>query len=481
MSTTLSPTPVQINSSRYARNTVPVVTVTTSESEMIRARLYLHGENSPLYTASYTPDFDGKAYIDLRGVYDDYLATVMPTGNVTAQADGVKQFDLVVDGSSSGALATYTFYVANSLLSSPESFGEFAAGHFLTNQPTEKITDLDSPEYLTWYDHQGDWYVSVRFYLKAGGYEDHVLHTDTAEGIFTMDVSYSELIKVSSVLPADLLGYYDVIAFNSKDTELARQRYIYFERTGREKCFLFVNALGGIDTMVCQGANTLQPETTHHIGRFSDTFRALDDTDDVRRWNQTTGPMPWSWRDWIHEILTAKQGAALHIPSNGSRLAIVVTSSDISMADSGQLGSASFTYMLSSTANIVSQNEHDTTLHASVASEAEEMDDVTEKETMDWEEGETGFYTEIADVPSDKLYISFDPTETAVIYVLINGTLATEIQCGTARIPVVIETQPGDTVTFETQDTPVGSLTVNYYIDEEYTSQNESAQEETES
>lgn len=456
------------NNETYARNTVPDIIITASD-EIVTAVLSLFGGET-LYTGQYTPNFSNNVNIDLRGIYDEYLATEMPGASaVTTQYQHRLKFQCVVTGSESGAIGTYEYYVCNSTLLSSSTFATFASSRFMTNQPYEKFTCLDSPEYLTWYDHQGDWYVNVRFYTRGGGQENILLVDDAAIGVYTMDVSYSRLIQLSEYLPSQLLTYYDVIVYNNKDVELARQRYVYFERTGREKFYLFVNALGGVDTLICQGANSLQPEITHNIGRLSDAFVALDDTLDVRVWSQTIGPMPWRWRDWIYELVSAKQGAVL--VDGDARRPIVISGCEIGMADDGQLASASFLYRLSDITNTLSQNERDMSLHASVADEAsDELDDLTETEELTWEDGQQGYSASI-EVPATKLYVTFDPSETGTVYVLINGQLETEVNCATARRPFILETTSGDLVTFEMQDEPAGDIVVNYYTDETYTSQ----------
>ena len=465
MSATITPSTAQMNGMVYARNTVPVITV-SSQDEMITAELYiLSGSRTPIYTANYALDFDNQATIDFRGIYDDWLASSVPTsGNLLAQAGAVEQFSIDVTGSSSGHIATYTFYVANSIFKGDgtiSAFHNFLIGRFLTNQPAEKITDMDAKEWLSWYNYGQSMTLKVRFYPKTGDHADYTVQTGSSAGIFTANVSYSRLIALSAYLPDQLHPYYDLVMIDSKGSEVMTQRYIYQERTGNEKYFLFVNALGGIDTLICQGANTMQPEATFSIGRFGGQYVPVDDADNVRRWQQNLGQLPWKQRNWVHELLTAKQAAKQYDHESGNYYDIVITGMDLGMGDSGQLASGGFTYMRSDAENVIGQEERDTTLHQSVADGSQPFDDLTTQEVLAFEasQGGSGYETEAVEINATHVYVTIGGT--ASVYYSINGGTAVEITPA-SRMPVVVEIAPGDEIQFSCQD-EAPDVVLNYY------------------
>lgn len=376
----------------YAKNEVPAFVISTGDT--LLATLSIGG--ATIYQGSYSPDFNGQITIDFKGVYDAYLSTMIPSAavNEITHNEYIKQFTATfyeLDGeSTTGDPASISWKVANAKLNSATPFNTWCESNFLTNQPLEKVTNYESPEWLTWIGKTGRKYTTlkVRFYPKAGGNVDAVVCTnyiDNTDGCFSANVRYSRIIQLANVVASRLNGYYDLILFDDHGDEMCRQRYIYEERSGREKYFLFVNALGGIDTLICDGENVLQPDTTHNIGRFDDHFRALDDTDEQRMWTQNTGLMPNKYRNWVYELLTEKQGAQKYDPEAMDYYEIVVASSEISMSDHGQLAEASFAYILNDTDDVMIDTERsvDRSLHQSVADEAEEMrDDIQEMELV---------------------------------------------------------------------------------------------------
>lgn len=467
------------NNHIYARNTVPTVTVTGCAGE-ITAELWVFGDNAPTYVASYLPDFADRVRIDFRGLYEDYMRTDFPLAQVSeTQFSYMIAFSMVVK-EGTDTLATYDYYVANALLNSSTAFQDWAAASFLTNQPLEKRTTMDAPEFLTWLDATyGDLTLKALFYPKSGGVESVTVLTETATGCRTVNVGYKRLIHMSQYLPGQLKGYYDIALFDGKGTELCRQRYVYKERTGRESYYCVVNALGGIDTLTCLGENTLQPEMALNTGLLDGGFTAIDDMENHRSWLQLTGQMPWRERDWLYELMDMRQGSWKYDGTN--YIPIVVTGAEIGMGDSKQTASASFTYRLRNATRAISDTERavERTLHASVAGEAEELDDLTAQAVLAFSPSQGGGYaTEAVAIPASRVYVTVEATST--VYVIVNGSVETEIDPA-SRMPVVVEIDPGDEVSFDSQDEIV-TVTVNYYPDETYlASQTAPAQEQTES
>ena len=212
------------------------------------------------------------------------------------------------------------------------------------------------------------------WYPTSGGHIDAVVKS-AAAGCFTVNVSYGRVRSLTNGLPSKLHGYYDLILC-SGNAELCTQRYILEETTGHEHYFEMANALGGVDTLICVGENTLQPELEHNIGRFGRQYKPLDDSDNTRKWSQRTGMVPYRWRDWIYELLSMPHVARKYDPNTATGFDIVVCESDISMGDNGQLAEATFSYMPADTDNVISDGERadDRTLHQSVANQAENIE-----------------------------------------------------------------------------------------------------------
>ena len=468
----LIPTQAPTEGATYAKNTVPPTILSTQVA--ITALLYVYGDNAPLITASYFPDFSNVVTIDFGEIYKSVLNSELPDNGdeVVLQYTYRIKFRLLLSDANSNN-TEIDFWVCNALLKSATAFETWAQANFLTNQPLEKTTNYESPEWLTYLDlaEKGNRIVIGRFYPKEGGMVDCIVKEDEGAGCFSVNVNYSRLIPMVARLPHQLKGYYDIILTDGELNEICRQRYIYAERSGREKYFLFVNALGGIDTLICDGANTLQPETTHNIGRFGKRYVALDDTDDVRQWNQETGMVPYRQRSWIHELLTAKQGAEKYDPELEIYQAIVVTSSDISMSDNGQLASGTFGYMLNETVNVIADNERpDRSLHQSVADQAEELHDDTRQVVLAFaDDGNGGYETEDAEITATKLYVEFDDSitdaRTIPVYYYLGGssTAAGSFTPGTDTSPVVITKAASASIRFASQSNALGSLAVSYY------------------
>ncbi len=468
----LIPTQAPTEGATYAKNTVPPTILSTQVA--ITALLYVYGDNAPLITASYFPDFSNVVTIDFGDIYKSVLNSELPDNGdeVVLQYTYRIKFRLLLSDANSNN-TEIDFWVCNALLKSATAFETWAQANFLTNQPLEKTTNYESPEWLTYLDlaEKGNRIVIGRFYPKEGGMVDCIVKDDEGAGCFSVNVNYSRLIPMVARLPHQLKGYYDIILTDGELNEICRQRYIYEERSGREKYFLFVNALGGIDTLICKGENVLAPDITHNIGRFGRQYRALDDTDDIRKWTQHIGQVPNRQRNWIYELLTAKQGAEKYDPETMKYLEIVVDSSELSMSDFGQLAGSPFSYILNETENVVADTERpDRSLHQSVADQAEELHDDTRQVVLDFaDDGNGGYETEDAEITATKLYVEFDDSiadaRTIPVYYYLgdSSTAAGSFTPGTDASPVVITKAASESIRFASQSNALGSLAVSYY------------------
>ena len=119
----------------YAKNEVPAFVITTQNT--ILAQLNLG--NEVVFKGIYAPDFSGQISIDFKGLYDDYLKTLIPTtgSDELTHTEYRRQFTAtfyVVEGEDiSGDPATRSWYVANAKLKSDSSFNTWGQSNFLTN------------------------------------------------------------------------------------------------------------------------------------------------------------------------------------------------------------------------------------------------------------------------------------------------------------------------------------------------------------
>lgn len=470
MSLTITQRPTQ--NGIYAKNTVPKIILSTSVD--ITAQLAVYG-HQPIFTGSYAPDFSNHVTLDFKSLYEGIATTDEPTGqsNVIEQSGYKAMLQLTLTDSNNNT-ETLLFWVCNAQLKSSTAFETWAQANFLTNQPLEKRTNKEAVEWLTYMDTEknGNRVLKARFYPKAGGNADVTVYTDTIEGVYSVNVSYKRIIEMVNALPSQLLGYYDLILYDGSGNEICRQRYIYDERSGREHYYCFVNALGGIDTLVCVGENVLQPEATHNVGRFADRYKALNDSNDRREWQQATGMLPNKQRDWLHELTTVKQWAAKYDATGETYTEIVMTASDISVSDFGQLATASFNYILTGTDNVISDTERatDRSLHKSVAEAAQAFDDLSTTVVLQLEpDGNDGYETEEVTLAATKLYVAFDDSITAArtvpVYYYLDGsnTAAGSFTPGTDASPVIITKLATDSIRFASQSGALGSLSVSYY------------------
>lgn len=322
----------------YALNQVPRFNLEAQEA----CTVTIKDGNYPVFTGSYLPSPDSDFIIvDFKDIYKERLNSSFPTSDVYNQSGHTKLFQAL--WSQGNDSVNIQFQVSNARLKSADRLSLWAQTHFLTNQPKEKHITMDSPEWLTYYDVNGSLSLYAKVYpVGSLGVEYRI--TRNNQGVITANVSCQK-IKSLITTQQQLQGYYDIILKTSGGTVKATQRYIVNRATGREHYFLFVNALGGIDTLICRGDNTLQPETTFNTGRLGEKRIQLDDTEDFRKWQQSMR-LPWKQRNWIHELLTRKAKAAKYDTETQTLDEILVTGIDFNIGDRETLYSASFTYMM---------------------------------------------------------------------------------------------------------------------------------------
>lgn len=415
------------------------------------------GNDTIIFTGNYHPDFGNTIRIDVSEIIADRLKTAFPSSDRYLQPDWAKTFGYKIEDGSSNATGTFT--VINAACKTDKAIATWLESNFLTNQPMEQMSCKDAPLFLSFYGAYGKLRLVGRFYPKTGGNTDVNIYSTPSPGCYTCNVSYDMLIRRVPALPSSLKGYYDVLLMDGNDIK-AKQRYIYNERTGMEQYYCFVNALGGIDTLICQGENVLQPDITYNIGRFGKEFRQLDDTETIRAWSQNTGHLPVDWRNWFYEIMAVKAGAWRY--DGKSYTDIVLKESSIAASNHGQLNGYTFGYILTENTSVIGSDERAAyAFRQSAADAAEEYESDIKTIELAFEDGAT----ETIPVPAKVILVLATAdavVEATPISYLVDGTVVDDFTPSTTE-PVQIALPAGDELSFETENVSVNGLILNYY------------------
>ena len=357
--------------------------VLTSVNENIQVDVYpdtLYA--TPVFTATYAPDLDATVRFNIADIFRSYMHTDLPSTDIYLQQHVYMGFGFKVTGMDSGTVWMNYYNVLLSRFEADDNPWTYMKTHYNTLQPREKSVTKESPEHLTLY-HIGPvtpLQLYARFYPKTGGSTDVALTRPTYSGMNTYRFNWDTLWKLR---PGNCYQYVDIVAIDNGDDQMT-QRYIYSRQTGKEHYFLWVNALGGIDTVTFQGANIMQPKVTHNIGRNNGLPVQLDDSDDYVEWRQLSGWFPWRQREWLCDFISSKLGHWIYDQDNNTYAKIVVTSSQMEASDDGQHFQFSFTYRLVKKANTMGAASQESTFSQAVTWAAEKIDyddtQVVEKE-----------------------------------------------------------------------------------------------------
>ena len=325
-----------------------------------------------IFTGTYIPDLANEVRINLADIFRNHLKTMLPNADIFLQHNIYKGFGFVITGLSSEVTSAQYYEVMLSKAEVSDTPQFFMLTHFLTLQPKEKTVTKGMPEHLTL---NGVGPLSLlqlyaRFYPVAGSHEDVLLGPPTYTGINTYRFFWEDLWQLR---PGNCYTYIDIVANDTKD-DIMSQRYIYAHQSGREHFFLWVNALGGIDTICCDGANTLQPQVMHNVGRRQSLAIQLDDSDDYRQWQQQSGWFPWKQREWLWDFVSSKLGHWLYDPETETYTEIVITSAEMEASDDKQLVQFTFSYRKASRGNAVGTSSRENAFSQSAADKAEEID-----------------------------------------------------------------------------------------------------------
>lgn len=289
------------------------------------------------FTGNYKPDAYGDIQISVRDIVSAYLSTRMPGQTHTLQTEYMRRFSAVFKGVSSEQTANANFWVANAVVKGG-SYSSYIASHFMTEQPATKYTTDAAREYLTFFAAT-DTKLRVQYHTPNG--------VEGTDDVFTSSTNEWYSVNVSPAKIEDIVGleldHYTIQLFDTnKEQVLCSQRYEIKPATEREKYYLWVNMLGGVDTFASTGENILQPVTTYNIGKASGVCQSLDDSEDYLSYKQNSGYCQRAWRNWLSDLVQSK--AEHWLMDNNKPRPIVITETDFAMSDFQVISSFNFTY-----------------------------------------------------------------------------------------------------------------------------------------
>lgn len=328
----------------YTKPQLPIFRV-RSDSGFV-CKLYAYGEL--LFTGSYDYQL-GDVYVDVRDIVDEALFHTTRMGyNTVLQEDFCKLFDMAITNEDD--TWRRSFYVMN--IATKVSGITAISKSFLTFQPDVKYITRQSPEYLSYYFTVQDSKMIVRFYYNDGSNETITLFDFSDEiaihqECVMQDVSCEYVWSLSNRPSSQRKMYYDVFVVDAKGHAITtKQRYVVGDETGREKYFLFCNALGGIDTLIFGGQNSAKPSVEYNIGSFNDVLQQLDDSDDFIEYTQNTGYFSREMFRQIVDFAMSKTPKFIFNPDEQTYKRIVMTDSDPDINDRESFSSFTFKYRI---------------------------------------------------------------------------------------------------------------------------------------
>jgi len=315
---------------------IPPFTVVSSSGVRIRIWDTSVSDANLLYDETLYPD-NGTVSLDVRRILFSAMDVSLPgTSDLFDQTNALKTFVYQAGTSSSqtsfkavcGGIEGKSF---NNHTESDAFTSSFLAGNFLSWQPQTKHISVSQPEYLT-YLFASQRKLVARVYYASGAsvaYQDVLLlnfiPTSSVPAIIkTVNVSYT---KINSLLPNGIHpSYYDVFAADSSytldqaSTSSGRvsyiQRYVAASPGERDQCYMWVNSIGGVDTVRCTGKLLYLPSHESELYSIDDVLQE-GEPDVTTSWKQNTGFVEsQNEGKWLSDFLISKkkyhlQGASL--------------------------------------------------------------------------------------------------------------------------------------------------------------------------
>lgn len=292
-----------------------------------------------LFSASYTPDKNNRAEIDIREIVHTSLSFTLKEQTTSyVQSNLVADFTISLN---SGELTASFRAIRAGVDRSSVDAAIFLKANFLTWQPQVKKVTYSTPEYLTFYA-VSDCVVRLKAYFNEGEEttsEEIELYNASAGSAYTLPMEYAVIAaKFDSRFPS----FYDVWVEDTVGARLTYvQRYVASDiLSEREHWILFENSLGGIDTIRAYGQCDFTADHTHNIAVIDEVSTEYS-VDTERIFEKSTGFLTPQERIWLLDFLPSAQK---YIFAGNALRPIVVTEDNTAYTEEDLPSEYTFSY-----------------------------------------------------------------------------------------------------------------------------------------
>ena len=292
-----------------------------------------------LFSASYTPDKNNRAEIDIREIVHTSLSFTLKEQTTSyVQSNLVADFTISLN---SGELTASFRAIRAGVDRSSVDAAIFLKANFLTWQPQVKKVTYSTPEYLTFYA-VSDCVVRLKAYFNEGEEttsEEIELYNASAGSAYTLPMEYAVIAaKFDSRFPS----FYDVWVEDTVGARLTYvQRYVASDiLSEREHWILFENSLGGIDTIRAYGQCDFTADHTHNIAVIDEVSTEYS-VDTERIFEKSTGYLTPQERTWLLDFLPSAQK---YIFAGNALRPIVVTEDNTAYTEEDLPSEYTFSY-----------------------------------------------------------------------------------------------------------------------------------------
>lgn len=292
-----------------------------------------------LFSASYTPDKNNRAEIDIREIVHTSLSFTLKEQTTSyVQSNLVADFTISLN---SGELTASFRTIRAGVDRSSVDAAIFLKANFLTWQPQVKKVTYSTPEYLTFYA-VSDCVVRLKAYFNEGEEttsEEIELYNASAGSAYTLQMEYAVIAaKFDSRFPS----FYDVWVEDTVGARLTYvQRYVASDiLSEREHWILFENSLGGIDTIRAYGQCDFTADHTHNIAVIDEVSTEYS-VDTERIFEKSTGFLTPQERTWLLDFLPSAQK---YIFAGNALRPIVVTEDNTAYTEEDLPSEYTFSY-----------------------------------------------------------------------------------------------------------------------------------------
>lgn len=314
----------------------------TSSAQVI---FELYRDEVLILSEKYQPTIDNEVSVSVKSVIEGLLDVSIPSGGtvLNEQLTGFGNFRAVIDGTE------ILFRVVKGGVSELQELpAVWLAAHFLTWQPVDKAVLQTQPEWLGLYTVSAGSVRLKAYYADETSYEGTFAETEAAI-LYTIRTNWG---AVSAWLTAEGHSgeavawdvWYEVVqnAVSVRVTPVQRYRLRYCE--DQEHVYVWVNTLGGIDSVSFSGALEQDYKLVHKTALHEGDNISEYDVEKPREFRQSTGYLDRYEAEWIADFFYSRKKYSVRF--DGAFKRIAVTSSKI--ADTSQQDEVEyeFTYRL---------------------------------------------------------------------------------------------------------------------------------------